>query len=41
VAPLPRPRDPSEAEFNRLKRELTALGMEEQRRFADAEAGGG
>jgi NitT/TauT family transport system ATP-binding protein len=37
---LPRPRDPSEAEFNRLKRELTALVMEEQQRFADAEAGG-
>jgi NitT/TauT family transport system ATP-binding protein len=37
---LPRPRDPSEAEFNRLKRELTALVMEEQQRFADAEASG-
>jgi NitT/TauT family transport system ATP-binding protein len=37
---LPRPRDPSEPEFNRLKRELTQLVMEEQQRFADAEAGG-
>jgi NitT/TauT family transport system ATP-binding protein len=38
---LPRPRDPSERAFNELKRELTALVMEEQQRFADAEAGGG
>jgi NitT/TauT family transport system ATP-binding protein len=29
---LPRPRDPSSAEFNALKRELTALVMEEQAR---------
>ncbi len=29
---LPRPRDPSSAEFNALKREITALVMEEQAR---------
>jgi len=34
---LPRPRDPSAAEFNRLKRELGALVMEEQQRHARAE----
>ncbi len=35
---LPRPRDPSEAEFNRLKRELARLVMEEQQRFTEEEA---
>jgi NitT/TauT family transport system ATP-binding protein len=38
---LPRPRDTSDAEFNRLKRELSLLVMEEQQRFSEAEAGGG
>jgi NitT/TauT family transport system ATP-binding protein len=38
--PLARPRDTSGAEFNRLKRELSVLVMEEQQRFSDAEAGG-
>jgi NitT/TauT family transport system ATP-binding protein len=38
--PLARPRDTSDAEFNRLKRELSVLVMEEQQRFSDAEAGG-
>ncbi len=37
---LPRPRDTSDPEFNRLKRELSALVMEEQQRFSDAEADG-
>ena len=37
---LPRPRDTSDPEFNRLKRELSLLVMEEQQRFSDAEAGG-
>lgn len=37
---LPRPRDTSDAEFNRLKRELSRLVMEEQQRFSDAEADG-
>ncbi len=35
---LPRPRDPSSAEFNALKRELTALVMEEQARHQADEA---
>jgi NitT/TauT family transport system ATP-binding protein len=34
---LPRPRDPSSAAFNDLKRELGSLVMEEQQRHADAE----
>jgi NitT/TauT family transport system ATP-binding protein len=34
---LPRPRDPSSAEFNELKRELGRLVMEEQQRHADEE----
>jgi NitT/TauT family transport system ATP-binding protein len=34
---LPRPRDPSSAEFNELKRELGRLVMEEQQRHADDE----
>jgi NitT/TauT family transport system ATP-binding protein len=38
--PLPRPRDTSDAEFNRLKRELSALVMEEQQRFTEAESQG-
>ncbi len=37
---LPRPRNTTDPEFNRLKRELSALVMEEQQRFSDAEAGG-
>jgi NitT/TauT family transport system ATP-binding protein len=37
---LPRPRDTSEAEFNRLKRELSHLVMEEQQRFAEDEVRG-
>jgi NitT/TauT family transport system ATP-binding protein len=37
---LPRPRDPASPEFNALKRELTALVMEEQARHEAAEAGG-
>ncbi|CRG51648.1 sulfonate ABC transporter ATP-binding protein [Yersinia pseudotuberculosis] len=38
---IPRPRDTSGAEFNRIKRELGALVMEEQQRFSDAERKGG
>jgi NitT/TauT family transport system ATP-binding protein len=34
---IPRPRDPSSAEFNDLKRELGQLVMEEQQRHADDE----
>lgn len=34
---LARPRDPSSAEFNQLKRELSVLVMEEQQRFHEAE----
>ncbi len=34
---LPRPRDPSAPEFNRLKRELGQLVMEEQQRHNQAE----
>lgn len=34
---LARPRDPSNAEFNQLKRELSILVMEEQQRFHEAE----
>ncbi|MCE1240443.1 MAG: ABC transporter ATP-binding protein [Azonexaceae bacterium] len=34
---MPRPRDPSSADFNDLKRELGRLVMEEQQRHADAE----
>lgn len=34
---IPRPRDPSSAAFNDLKRELSRLVMEEQQRCADAE----
>lgn len=34
---IPRPRDPSSAAFNDLKRELSKLVMEEQQRCADAE----
>lgn len=34
---LARPRDPSSAEFNQLKRELSILVMEEQQRFHEAE----
>jgi len=37
---LPRPRDPASPEFNALKRELSALVMEEQARHAQAEAAG-
>jgi NitT/TauT family transport system ATP-binding protein len=37
---LPRPRDPASPEFNALKRELTALVMEEQRRHTAAEERG-
>jgi len=37
---LPRPRDSSETEFNRLKRELARLVMEEQQRFAEDEVRG-
>jgi NitT/TauT family transport system ATP-binding protein len=37
---LPRPRDPAAPEFNALKRELSALVMEEQARHAQAEATG-
>jgi len=36
---LPRPRDPASPEFNALKRELSALVMEEQARHEAAEAG--
>jgi NitT/TauT family transport system ATP-binding protein len=35
---LPRPRDPASGEFNALKRELTALVMEEQARHVADEA---
>jgi len=35
---LPRPRDPASAEFNALKREITALVMEEQARHQADEA---
>jgi NitT/TauT family transport system ATP-binding protein len=35
---MPRLRDVSSPEFNRLKRELTEMVMEEQRRHAEAEA---
>lgn len=38
--PLPRPRDPSSPEFNLLKREVTALVMEEQLRHERDEATG-
>ena len=34
---MPRPRDPSSAAFNDLKRELGQLVMEEQQRHAAAE----
>ncbi len=34
---LPRPRDPSAPEFNRLKREVGELVMQEQQRHSDAE----
>jgi NitT/TauT family transport system ATP-binding protein len=37
---LPRPRDPASPEFNALKREVSALVMEEQARHEAAEAGG-
>jgi len=37
---LPRPRDTSEAEFNRIRRELSLLVMEEQQRFTDADTSG-
>jgi NitT/TauT family transport system ATP-binding protein len=37
---LPRPRDPADPEFNALKREVSALVMEEQARHAQAEAAG-
>lgn len=37
VVDMPRPRDPSSAAFNDLKRELGKLVMEEQQRFADEE----
>lgn len=37
VVDMPRPRDPSSAAFNDLKRELGRLVMEEQQRHADAE----
>jgi NitT/TauT family transport system ATP-binding protein len=37
---LPRPRDPADGEFNALKREVSALVMEEQARHAQAEAAG-
>lgn len=37
---LPRPRDTSDPDFNRLKRELSLLVMEEQQRFSEAEEGG-
>ena len=37
---LPRPRDPASPEFNALKRELSALVMEEQARHARDEAAG-
>jgi NitT/TauT family transport system ATP-binding protein len=37
---LPRPRDPASPEFNALKRDLSALVMEEQARHEAAEAGG-
>jgi NitT/TauT family transport system ATP-binding protein len=36
--PLPRPRDPASPEFNALKREVTALVMEEQARHQADEA---
>ena len=35
---LPRPRDPASPEFNALKREISALVMEEQARHEEAEA---
>jgi NitT/TauT family transport system ATP-binding protein len=38
---LPRPRDPASPEFNALKRDVSALVMEEQARHEAAEAGGG
>jgi NitT/TauT family transport system ATP-binding protein len=38
---LPRPRDPSSPEFNALKRDLSALVMEEQARHEAAEEAGG
>jgi NitT/TauT family transport system ATP-binding protein len=34
---MPRPRDPASAEFNALKRDVTRMVMEEQRRHAEAE----
>jgi NitT/TauT family transport system ATP-binding protein len=37
---LPRPRDPSAAEFNAIEREISRLVMEEQARHAEAEAAG-
>ena len=37
VVDMPRPRDPSSAAFNTLKRELGALVMEEQQRHANDE----
>ena len=37
---LPRPRDPADPEFNALKREISALVMEEQARHARDEAAG-
>lgn len=37
IVDMPRPRDPSSAAFNDLKRELGRLVMEEQQRHADAE----
>jgi NitT/TauT family transport system ATP-binding protein len=37
IVDMPRPRDPSSAAFNALKRELGALVMEEQQRHANAE----
>lgn len=39
IVDLPRPRDPSSAAFNELKRELGRLVMEEQQRHAEAEMG--
>jgi NitT/TauT family transport system ATP-binding protein len=40
IVDLPRPRDPSSAEFNRLKRELSRLVMEEQQRHEAVEMTG-
>jgi NitT/TauT family transport system ATP-binding protein len=34
---MPRPRDGSAPEFNRLKRELSQMVMEEQQRFSQDE----